>query len=177
MAVEWVDPDSVTAAAGNEARSADFNSALQDLKYLHDPPRCAVRRNTNQAVTTATATAISWSAAVWDSHGDMWDSGAPTRVTITRDGVYTIICSVLWEDNATGVRSLILKVNGSTNRRGNQQDASSPLEQQLSLETNLADGDYIEVIATHNAGSDQDLVATRTVMTVRWAAAAPASGE
>lgn len=176
MAVEWVDPDDLTAVAGTEARSADFNSVLQDLKYLYDPPRCAVRLTADQTIANSTDVAIDWDEAVWDSHGDMWDSGAPSRVTITRSGLYYILPSALWEEDDVNRRALFLEVNG-VRRRGQQQASSEPIEHQLPAITNLADGDYIEIVARQNSGTSQDLIATRTVMTVVWIAAPPVSGE
>ena len=167
MAVEWVDPDSVTAAAGNEARSADFNSALQDLKYLHDPPRCKVRLNASQSVANATDHAITWPATVWDSHGDMWIIGSPTRVTITRDGVYTIVITPQWFSDVDG--TVWLEVNGDLR--------AGPIKGQLVVETNLADGDYLEAFVRQTSGAAVNLLATRTTLSVRWSAAPPVSGE
>ncbi len=180
MAVEWVDPDDLTAVAGTEARSADFNSVLQDLKYLADPPRCAVRLTADQSIANSTDVAIDWDEVVWDSHGDMWDDGAPSRITITRPGVYFINTSLLWEENDVNRRAIFFEVNGGVGadrRRGQQQASSEPIEHQLPVITNLADGDYFEIVVRQNSGSAQDLIATRSTMHVVWIAMPPETGE
>ena len=179
MAVEWTDP--ITWVVSNKVTAAQMNANVRDnLLYLFDSPRCAVRLTADQAVANATDHTVSWGEAVWDSHGDMWDAGAPSVVTITRDGVYSIHLSTLWADTASGgQRAAYLQVNG-TRRRGFYSvsaDGVNPVEMSTSVETNLADGDSIDVDVRQLSGAALNLVATRTVMTVRWVAAPPTVGE
>lgn len=180
MAVEWVDTATLAAVAGTEARSADFNSVLQDLLFLYDPPRCALRLTGAQEVANATDHTIAWDEAVWDSHGDMWDDGGPSKITITRAGVYSIHLSSLWGSTAAGgKRAAFLQVNG-TRRRDLYQcsaDGVNPFAMSTSVETNLADGDELDIDVRQLSGAALDLEATRTVLTVRWVAAPPSSGE
>ncbi len=90
MAVEWTTPKTWTT--GELVRAADMNTYIRDnLEYIHDPPRCAVRLTADQTIANSTDVAIDWDEAVWDSHGDMWDDGAPSRIAITRDGLYSIV--------------------------------------------------------------------------------------
>lgn len=176
MPVEWVDPDDLVAVAGL-ARSADFNTVLDNLKYLYDPPRCCVRLTGTQEVANASDHTIEWDEAVWDSHGDMWDAGAPSVVTITRAGIYAIQPATLWATSAdAGKRAIFLQVSG-TRRRGIQVPAVSPSELVLPVLTNLEDGDYIDVDVRQLSGGPLDLQSTRTLMTVMWVAAPPVSGE
>src|SRR6266542_803436 len=72
-----------------------FRNLKQDLRERLDnvvtdftsdpivgPPRVKVQRTTNQTISNATATAISWSAAVHDPNS-MWSvSPNPTRLTV-----------------------------------------------------------------------------------------------
>lgn len=175
MATEWVDTTGLVAVAG-EARSADFNSVLQNLDYLYDPPRCAVRLQSPFDVPDSADTAIEWDEAVWDSHGDMWDPDAPSRIQITRAGVYAVICTALWDEEGTNRRALFLEVTGDR-RTGQQQAASEPIEHALVRDTNMLAGDYVEIVARQNSGGTRQLIPVRTVMTVRWVAAAPETGE
>lgn len=179
MPVEWTPP--LTWTVGAKVTAAQMNANIRDNElYLWDPPRCAVRLTADQAVANATDHTVSWGEAVWDSHGDMWDAGAPSVVTITRDGVYNIHLSTLWESTASGgKRAGYLQVNG-TRRRGFYSvsgDGVDPVEMSTSVQTNLADGDSIDVDVRQLSGASLDLIATRTVMTVIWVAAPPVSGE
>lgn len=176
MAVEWVDPDTFAAVVGDGIRAADFNSVVQDLKYIFDPPRCAVRLTGAQNVANTTDHSIDWDEAVYDSHGDMFDVGSPSVVTITRDGMYSIGLSNLWDDDDTdGIRAAALYVNGSIRRDFYKVGVDNVDEFALSttFDTNLLDGDELEVIVRQSSGSTRQLIQTRTVLTVRWSAAPP----
>lgn len=180
MAVEWVDPDTLTQVAGTVARAADFNSVLQDLKYMYDPPRCTVRLNSAQTVANATDHTITWSAAVWDSHGDMWDVGAPSVITITRAGVYIFNLRTLWGTTSSGgKRAAFLHVNGVRRADFYQHSADgvNPFASANSVITNLAVADSVDVDVRQLSGAALNLEATRTVLSVVWIAAAPVSGE
>lgn len=179
MPVEWVDPDTFEAVVGEMPTVAQFNSVLQDLKYLYETPGAAMRLTGAQSVADATDHPVEWDEAVWDSHGDMWDVGAPSTVTITRDGLYAVHLSTLWEASADdNERSADLEVNGTLRRDFYTVSASvAQVAMSTGFVTNLADGDDLEVIVRQNSGSAQDLIQTRTVLTVVWVRAAPATGE
>lgn len=180
MPEEWVDPATLVATAGTEARSADFNAVLDNLLYLYDPPRCALRITSNQSVANATDHTIEWDEAVWDSHGDMWAIGGPSSVTMTRDGVAAFNLSAEWDLTANGgKRAAYLHKNGVRLRKFHElsADGVSPFASSNTIETNCVDGDVFTVVVRQLSGAALDLAATRTVLTVRWVAAPPASGE
>lgn len=179
MPTEWTDP--ITWTVGAKVTAAQMNANIRDNElYLFEPPMCALRLTATQSVANATDHTVSWDEAVWDSHGDMWDVGAPSVVTITRDGVYDITLSSLWADTALGgKRAAYLQVNGSR-RRGFYSvsgDGVNPVEMSNSVKTNLADGDSIDVDVRQLTGGALNLAATRTVLTVLWVAAPPLAGE
>ncbi len=176
---EWVDPDDLVAVAGI-AQSADFNTVLDNLIYLYDAPRCALRLTSAQEVANATDHTVSWSQAVWESHGDMWDVGGPSSVTMTRAGVFAFNLSAEWEESAAGgKRAAYLHKNGTRLRKFHElsADGVSPFASSNTIETNCVDGDVFTVVVRQLSGAALDLVANRTVLTVRWVAAPPASGE
>lgn len=179
MPVEWTPP--ITYSALLKVTAAQLNANLRDnLLYLHDPPRCALRLTATQSVANATDHTISWSQAVWDSHGDMWDVGGPTAITITRPGVYAFNLSVKWAESAAGgKRAAYLQKNGTRLRDFHElsADGVSPFASSNTIETNCAAADVFDVDVRQLSGAALDLAATRTVLTVRWVAAAPASGE
>lgn len=171
---EWTDPDELTAVTGEALPTAWWNAFRDNFHWLYTPPQLAVRVTADQAVANAADHTVSWGEAVWDSTaGDMWDSTSPTKITIPRAGVYSIVCSMLWEEGTDGTkRSAFLEVGG-IRRRGLQLPAVDPTEFQLCAETNLALGDELEIVVRQLSGAALDLIQQRTVMTVRWVGAPP----
>ena len=179
MAVEWTDP--ITWVVGNKVTAAQMNAHIRDNSlFHHDPPRCALRLTAVQSVANATDHTVSWSEAVWDSHGDMWDVGGPSAITITRPGVYAFNLTTEWADTASGgKRAAFLKKNGTLLRPfySASADSVSPFSSSNTIETNCAAADSFTVYVRQLSGAALNLAATRTVLTVRWVAAAPVSGE
>lgn len=179
MAVEWTDP--ITWVVSSKVTAAQMNANLRDnMLYLYDPPRCALRLTAVQAVANATDHTVSWSEAVWDSHGDMWDIGGPSAITITRDGVYAFNLTTEWAASATGgKRAARLHKNGTQLRKfhENSADGVDPFASSNTIETNCVDGDSFTIVVRQLSGAALNLAATRTVLTVRWVAAPPVSGE
>ena len=172
----WTDTTNLVQVAGI-ARSADFNKVVDNLEYLYTTPQVAVRLTASQTVPDATDTALVWGEAVWDT-ASMWDVATPSKIVIPRDGVYSIVCSLLWDAGANGTkRAAFLNVTpsgaASERRRGVQIAAVDPTEMQLVAETNLAANDEIDIDVRHLEGADLNLLATRTVMTVRWVGSPP----
>ena len=167
---EWTDPK--TWLIEELLRAADLNTYLRDnLTYLHDAPACSVRLTANQSVADGTDHTISWDESPWDSHGDMTDiAGAPSTITITRDGLYIVDVNALWDDSTdSGKRALFMYVNSDpAPRRGIQIPAVSPTEMGRTWLTNLAAGDSFVIKARQLSGAALNLQPTRTVMTVAW---------
>lgn len=179
MPTEWTDP--ITWVVSNKVTAAQLNANLRDnLDYLYDAPRCALRITANQSVANATDHTVSWSEAVWDSHGDMWDVGGPSAITITRAGVYAFNLSTEWAEDANGgKRAAYLHKNGSRLRKFHEcsADGVSPFASSNTIETNSAVSDSFTVVVRQLSGAALNLAATRTVLTVRWVAAPPLAGE
>jgi hypothetical protein len=169
-AVTWIDPDELTATVGGPATSTQFNSVLEDLKFLYQAPQVAVRLTSDQSVPTATDQVIEWDQQVGDSTGTMWSSGSPAAIVIPRAGFYHFSCSVLWDTSTdTAKRACFLEVN-SVRRRGIQVAAVSPSEIILSGDTNLAENDVVEFVVRQNSGGVLAMKPRRTVLTMRWVA-------
>lgn len=179
MATEWTTP--ITWVVSNKVTAAQMNAHIRDNSlYLYDAPRCALRLTATQSVANASTVAIAWDEAVWDSHGDMWDSGGPSAILCTRDGVLAFNLTAEWEDSANGgKRAAFLYKNGTLLRpfHSASADGVSPFSMSNTIETNCVDGDSFDVRVRQLSGAALNLVATRTVLTVRWVAAAPVSGE
>ena len=72
-----------------------------------------VYRATDQSITGAVPTAVSFSNARFDTDG-MWSAGAPTRLTCKTASYYVITGSIIWALSSAGIqRRLWLEVNGT----------------------------------------------------------------
>lgn len=130
---------------------------------------------TNQSIANATATAISFDSDNSDSWG-IWTSGNATRLTAPIPGRYLAIGHLHFASNDNGIRSGIIRSNGSTEIA--QQDVvvrntvvtGSGVTQTntayaiklnvVSLPVTLATNDYLELLAYQNSGGALDVVGT-----------------
>ena len=141
------------------------NPKLLDLPFSTQPSeRAVVKLNSNESITTATATAIPWDTEDVDV-GDLVDLGAQaTRITIVNTGFYLVVGSLLWASGTTGVRQAYLRINGSTtiaNQGGHAGDAPSPGTIVTYLGA-LTAADYVECLAYHGQGTNLNVL-TSTV--------------
>ncbi len=120
-------------------------------------PRVRVYRETDQAIPTGTSgAAISFSASRWDT-ADMWNVADPTKLYCRVPGHYIIQGAIRFAANATGYRQLQAVLNGTTVLDDDMNPANTAANgTTLRVNTNwvLAEGDYIELIATQNSGGD-----------------------
>lgn len=129
---------------------------------LDGNPAARVKRSSDLSVASATVTTVSWATEVHDS-GSMWTAGSPSRVTITRAGLYLVVGSASWDVNAAGFRSV--KVMWTPISTGVAVDAASqskhrangaPLaDDDLSAQNVLlcSVGDYFEMTVLQNTGA------------------------
>lgn len=76
-------------------------------------PGARAYRATDQSVADSTITIISFSAVRFDNDS-LWSAGSPTRLTCTEDGIYSITANAQWQNNATGFRSIAIRLDGAT---------------------------------------------------------------
>jgi hypothetical protein len=179
VSVSWVDPDEVRAVPGDPVRSADWNTVLDNLQFLADPPRCAVRKTSSQSIPTSSDTTLTWDEDPWAAQHGMWSAQSPSKIVIPRAGVYRIICSVLWAGTTSqdlSFRRIFLQrgaQGGPIRLRGSSSRATNPHEHQLIAEANLAEGWELELQVRQTTGSSLNVEPTRTLCTVVWEALPP----
>lgn len=114
----------------------------------------AIRANgsATQSVTAGGLTAVIFTSAPRNPN-TMWSAGNPSRITIPsgQTGLYQITGLIVWEVNATGTRSAIIRTNGSsaTDVRCGAPwagNASVYTETPVSTYLELNAGDYIEML-------------------------------
>lgn len=119
---------------------------------------CRATLSSDETIATATPTTIPWDAAAVD-YGDFWSSGAATRLTIPRNGIYTISGMIKWDANATGSRGVAVSLNGGIVSYGGQDSHSNDasLSTHCSFvcpDVSLSAADYLEVEVYQDSGGN-----------------------
>lgn len=114
-----------------------------------------------QTFTTGVAAAITFDTEQYDN-GTVHDTGSNTsRLTFATAGIYTAVGNVDWAGNATGRRTLSIRLNGSTLIAQTQIAGSTTVTQmQTSVVYKFAATDYVELVGTQNSGGNLDVNAT-----------------
>jgi len=127
---------------------------------------------TNQAITSATDTAISWDSETVD-YGGFWAGGNPTRLTVPYTGVYEVNAYVEFAANAVGYRQGWFYEGGDGGTAVYGGITTAPADANpngalsfVSTATLLAAGDYIEVIVRQTASGPLDCVAAASIKTL-----------
>ena len=140
-------------------------------KYVDDkippvflnPPSCRVYNSANISIPNNSTTALTFNSERWDTdamHSAVTNTG---RLTAPIDGIYSIYGCVSWAGNATGVRSVTVRLNGSTllavSTISNVGASDNP-RNIVYTEYTLTAGDYVELTGYQNRGGALDIVAT-----------------
>jgi hypothetical protein len=119
--------------------------------------------NANIAITTGVVTALTFNSERWDSD-TIHDTGSNTsRLTCKTAGKYIITGNIEWAADATSVRTLQIRVNGST-AIGN--DSRAPLSGVLTTSQttttiyDLAVNDYVELVAYQATAGNLNVLTT-----------------
>jgi hypothetical protein len=119
-------------------------------------------RSTNQTITTSTQTKIIFDSV--DSDGwNCWDvSPNPTRLTVPVTGRYIITGNVAFEAASAGHRAInILKNDTLELARSDFNPVSNSIDTHSTVTchaVSLTKGDYVELRAWQNSGSDLDIL-------------------
>lgn len=148
--------DVVTAAIWNQ-------DAVSNPIFLHDPPSCRVYNSANISISNATNTALTFNSERWDTDTMHSTSTNTGRLTFTTAGKYLITAHVRFAANATGMRNVTVRANGSTILASNQRDASAgSWETDFSFSTLYAfnAADYVELLVYQDSTAALDVTVT-----------------
>lgn len=127
------------------------------INEIFDRPHARVYRNATQSIPDATPTALSFTHERYDN-GGLWDPAQPTRLTANRDGLWLPWANALWLTAGGAVRSLLLRVNGTTQvAQVMVPPTTGNTSQQISTPIRLDAGQYVEVLALHDAGAARNV--------------------
>lgn len=108
-----------------------------------------------QTLTTAEFNALTFDTESFDTDS-YYSSGSPTKLTVTTAGKYLITGAVDFTSNATGQRSIAIRLNGTTYVSWQWVQAANGNRTALSIAAivSAAANDYYELIGTQNSGGD-----------------------
>lgn len=143
----------------------EFNAALIALAAELSSPtlkKARVYNNANISITTATTTALTFNSERYDLSTLHSTSTNTSRLTLPTAGAWFIGGSVAWAANATGVRQLAIRKNGTTILSSVLGPASSGgvngTQQAVSTEYSFAVNDYVELIVYQDSGGALNVV-------------------
>lgn len=170
------DPQTTHNPATGQVAPAAWGDAVRDgIIYLNGTgrPRARVYNSGNQAITTATVTAITFDSERVDVGSCHSTSSNTSRLTVPtgEGGWYDIGGNVQFEANATGYRSAIIRLNGTTRLAEVTYpvvSAGDPPSLVVSCKYQLAAADYVELCVAHSRGSNLNVLATANVSPEFW---------
>ncbi len=118
---------------------------------------CSLTGNTSTSVANNTTTLINWNTEEFDTNGYHDNTTNNTRITIPsgKAGKYLISGFIIFSNNTSGYRRLVVKKNGTDIREigANTPTTNSFAAIVCSLIVDCAVGDYIEWAAYQTSGS------------------------
>ncbi len=153
----WTTPPSFVL--GHVETSAELNVVLHDnLTFLYTGQFVRAYLSSNQSLTSGTTTTIGFAAETEDLLGLHDNSTNNGRITITaaNAGVWWFAAAVQFASNATGIRTVTLRKNGSTDMATASVAPLTGVPTAVRVEDRitLAATDYVEVRATQNSGGN-----------------------
>lgn len=122
---------------------------------------CRVFNNANLTLTTGVETALTFNSERYDVLGLHSTSSNTNRITVARAGLYLCFAAVAFASNATGRRSLSLRVNGTSYIASDGRNAVNGDLTYMALATvyQFVPTDYLEVTALQTSGGNLALTA------------------
>jgi len=137
-------------------------------------PIATLRQTSPQPILNGTSTPLEFDVADVDNAGG-WDPAAPTRWTAPVAGYYQISGGATFELNATGARTLHLRVNGGDqDGTGVAVSGSAAVSTRMPTRTVqlfLEAGHFVQMVAFQSSGVTLDTQTTgneQSTMEIRW---------
>ena len=144
--ITWENNHLVTADDLNKQLSANLN-------FLHTPPEVRVYNDANISIPNATYTVLTFNTERYDSDNIHNLASATDRLTCNTVGKYLIWGHVFFGSNATGIRQLLIKLNGSTYIMRSPHSIDNTGSYCLAMTVaELSVDDYVELLVYQNSG-------------------------
>jgi phage baseplate assembly protein gpV len=148
---------SASTITGSNSEGSALTFARADHNHEVNLPGCRVYSSSNVSVANASSTAITFNQERYDPYGMHSTSSNTSRVTVPKDGVYLITGNIRTASNSTGVRDLMIVVDGSTTiafngLKANATDGDLAI-MQVSTMYKLTASQYVELRLWQNSGA------------------------
>lgn len=157
--VENLDADKVDGVHLSALARLDQANDFAGVQTADTQPNCGAYHSTVQNLSDSTATAIQCDTENFDVGGCHEGVTNPARFTAPSDGLYLLIGNVGFAANATGLRRVYVRKNGTTTVSGGNQVpgvATHPLSLTVHVLIPLSANDYLEVMAYQSSGGGLD---------------------
>lgn len=155
------DGDWNTLRRNTDATSRRLNPILPQARVFNDA---------NISVANNTVAALTFNSERYDS-GDLHSTSVNTgRLTAPITGLYAVGACVSFASNATGIREVELRVNGTTVIAIDDRPANTGAVTVISIDTQyrLAATDYVEVLAFQNSGGALNVLVSASYSPEFW---------
>lgn len=164
----WVDGSTTISAA-------KLNNVEQGITDAHFQPCARVTHSLAQSISSATNTALAFNTERYDQDGLGTSTIHDNTVNNTRlicrvAGKYSIGGNVEWAANATGVRDVFLRLNGSAYIAYSRFSTvvASTIQQGIATDWELAVNDYVELVVFQNSGGGLNVNSTSAYSPEFW---------
>lgn len=153
----WQEMQPVVDGVDYTLPGTDYESNLQDIQIQEKlVSRCRVYNSGDFSHNSSGSwLAVTFDSERWDKEGNHEGVTNPSRITIVTGGLYVITGHASFAANATGMRSIAIRLNGTTYiAMQHIPSVGASLTSVLSVHTiyALAEDDYIELMAYQDSG-------------------------
>ena len=155
--------------AGSYPNPSVASGAVDTANFSSTIPAARAIAGSSQTIPSSSVVVLNFATEVYDT-ADLYSSSTnPSRLTAPVAGIYRIAATGIWDSfSSTGSRRVWVEVNGETAHNTVVAPSSAVFTQSLSTDLELAAGDYVEVLALQDSGSD-NAISTRS-FTMSWVA-------
>jgi hypothetical protein len=158
---------------GDIVTAAEMNANVRDaVGFLESPPVFFGYQNVSQSIANNTPVPVTFDSESVDTYNGHSTLSTTSRYTAQVAGWYDVVGTISYPLNATGVREVLLAVNGTalTPYRAELPAGAQPLVFQLAQMVFLNVYDYVETWALQTSGGALSLGvgSTASGMTVEW---------
>lgn len=146
-----------TKSSGNTISTSNWNTGIRDnINGMLYPPGASVYNSANISVGSGGFVALTFNSEFYDTGGMHSLVSNTERLTVVTAGLYVANLNVYWSSNSAGIRTVLIRKNGSValaycdvpaNSTGGcgQNVTTAPVD--------LSASDYLEAIVFQDSGS------------------------
>ncbi|MBT2213454.1 hypothetical protein [Actinomadura sp. NEAU-AAG7] len=155
-----------------------MNGYVRDaFTYLLNPPSVRATETAGTSAANNANVVVPWGGESWDTTGDMHNTSSQTsRIVAPDPGIYVVTVFVRWVTNATGIRTINLRMNAGGNPAGGTTLLSANAGALSGVQTPhivsrqivMDPGDYVETFISQSSGGTLALDAGASFCEMYW---------